>query len=67
VTPLLAVADYQGALQNLASLRDSIDAYFDGVMVMADDAAVRSNRLAVLSKLRQLFLKVADISVLQAQ
>lgn len=67
ITPMLAVVDYQGALQHLASLRESVDAYFEGVMVMADDAAVRNNRLAVLSKLRQLFLKVADISVLQAQ
>jgi glycyl-tRNA synthetase beta chain len=67
IKPLLAVVDYQGALQHLASLRDSVDAYFDSVMVMAEDAGVRSNRLAVLSKLRQLFLKVADISVLQAQ
>ena len=67
ITPMLAVVDYQGALQHLASLRNSVDAYFDGVMVMADNAAVRNNRLAVLSKLRQLFLKVADISVLQSQ
>jgi glycyl-tRNA synthetase beta chain len=67
IKPLLAVVDYQGALQHLASLRDSVDAYFDSVMVMAEDTGVRNNRLAVLSKLRQLFLKVADISVLQAQ
>lgn len=65
VAPLLATNDYQAALQRLAGLRDSVDAYFDGVMVMADDARVRANRLAVLSRLRQLFLQVADISLLQ--
>ncbi|PTY37679.1 glycine--tRNA ligase subunit beta [Saccharospirillum sp. MSK14-1] len=65
VAPLLAKSDYQGTLQRLAVLRDSVDAYFDGVMVMADDAAVRANRLAMLARLRQLFLQVADISLLQ--
>ncbi|WP_108126529.1 glycine--tRNA ligase subunit beta [Saccharospirillum mangrovi] len=65
VSPLLATSDYQGALQRLAGLRDSVDAYFDGVMVMAEDAAVRANRLAVLARLRHLFLQVADISLLQ--
>lgn len=65
VSPLLAKSDYQASLQRLAGLRDSVDAYFDGVMVMADDAAVRASRLAVLSRLRQLFLQVADISLLQ--
>ncbi|MHA7878792.1 MAG: glycine--tRNA ligase subunit beta [Saccharospirillum sp.] len=63
--PLMAQADYQGTLTHLASLRDSVDAFFDGVMVMAEDAAVRANRLALLARLRQLFLQVADISVLQ--
>lgn len=65
VSPLLAKSDYQASLQRLAGLRDSVDAYFDGVMVMTDDAAVRANRLAVLARLRQLFLQVADISLLQ--
>jgi glycyl-tRNA synthetase beta chain len=45
-------------------LRDVVDSFFDQVMVMADDAAVRANRLALLAKLRGLFLQVADISVL---
>ncbi len=65
VAPMLEKADYQGALQHLANLRDDVDRYFDQVMVMAEDPAVRANRLAVLARLRQLFLKVADISVLQ--
>jgi glycyl-tRNA synthetase beta chain len=42
-----------------------VDAFFDSVMVMAEDEAVRVNRLTLLSKLRELFLQVADISVLQ--
>lgn len=63
--PLMAQTDYQGTLTQLAGLRDSVDAFFDGVMVMAEDDAVRANRLALLARLRQLFLQVADISVLQ--
>ena len=51
--------------EKLAALREPVDAFFDNVMVMADDAEVRVNRLTLLSKLRELFLQVADISVLQ--
>ena len=43
-------------------LREPVDRFFDDVMVMADDAAVRANRLALLGALRALFLDVADIS-----
>jgi glycyl-tRNA synthetase beta chain len=57
-------ADYQSILSRLASLREPIDAFFDSVMVMADDEKIRLNRLALLKELRQLFLIVADISVL---
>ncbi|NMP28259.1 glycine--tRNA ligase subunit beta [Rahnella sp. SAP-1] len=63
--PLFVAGQYQQALVELASLREPVDAFFDGVMVMADDEAVRINRLTLLSKLRELFLQVADISVLQ--
>ncbi|KAB7894749.1 glycine--tRNA ligase subunit beta [Rouxiella sp. S1S-2] len=63
--PLFAAGQYQEALVELASLREPVDAFFDGVMVMAEDEAVRINRLTLLSKLRELFLQVADISVLQ--
>ena len=62
--PLIATRDYVGLLKRLASLRVPVDAYFDAVMVMADDAAVRANRLALLGRLRNLFLRVADISLL---
>jgi glycyl-tRNA synthetase beta chain len=62
--PLIGARDYVGLLTRLAILRDPVDRYFDAVMVMADDAAVRANRLALLARLRNLFLKVADISLL---
>jgi glycyl-tRNA synthetase beta chain len=45
-------------------LRDPIDRFFDDVMVMAEDKAIRDNRLALLGELRALFLHVADISQL---
>ena len=51
-------------MSSLASLREPVDNFFDEVMVMADDEAVRNNRLAMLNLLRNLFLRVADISVL---
>ena len=62
VRPLLDERDYTRALQALAALRGPVDRFFDDVMVMADDDAVRSNRLALLAGLRALFLDVADIS-----
>ncbi|RLA05301.1 MAG: glycine--tRNA ligase subunit beta [Gammaproteobacteria bacterium] len=66
VTPLLLKADYEAVLRNLAEMRETVDAFFDEVMVMADDPAIRANRLALLNKVRALFLGVADISYLQA-
>ncbi|RYY78190.1 MAG: glycine--tRNA ligase subunit beta [Moraxellaceae bacterium] len=65
VTPLLQSHDYTPALTELAKLRTPIDAFFDNVMVMADDAAVKQNRLRLLAQLRALFISVADVSVLQ--
>ena len=65
VQPLLAAKDYTAALSKLAALRAPIDAFFDGVMVMADDAELKANRLRLLAQLRDLFTSVADISVLQ--
>jgi glycyl-tRNA synthetase beta chain len=64
--PLLAARDYIGLLTRLARLREPVDRYFDGVMVMADDERIRANRLALLASLRELFLRVADISLLPA-
>ena len=63
--PMFAERNYQEALVELASLREVVDAFFVGVMVMDEDEAVRVNRLTLLSQLRELFLKVADISLLQ--
>ena len=65
VQPLLADAKYKEALASLAGLRDAVDAFFDNVMVMADDEAVKSNRLALLKQLQGLFIAIADISLLQ--
>lgn len=63
--PWFAEGRYQDALIELAQLREAVDNFFDKVMVNAEDPAVRINRLTLLAKLRQLFLQVADISLLQ--
>ena len=63
--PLLEEGNYEAVLALLAELREPVDAFFDTVMVMAENPAVRGNRLALLSFLRDLFLNVADISLLQ--
>jgi glycyl-tRNA synthetase beta chain len=60
----LARDEYTQALACLADLRDTVDSFFDSVMVNADDSALRHNRLNLLKKLRDLFLQVADISQL---
>lgn len=65
VAPLYAARDYEAALKQLAGLREVVDNFFDQVMVMADDAAIRGNRLALLKRLSGLFLEVADLSQLQ--
>jgi glycyl-tRNA synthetase beta chain len=59
-----AAHDFAGALAQLSSLKAPVDAFFDGVMVMADDLAVRANRIALLARLAALFNRVADISLL---
>ncbi|TQQ05865.1 glycine--tRNA ligase subunit beta [Vibrio cholerae] len=63
--PAFATGNYQEALSKLAGLREPVDAFFDNVMVMADDEALKKNRLTLLNKLRNLFLQIADISLLQ--
>jgi glycyl-tRNA synthetase beta chain len=62
VTPLLDNRDYTNVLTTLADLRDPVDGFFDDVMVMTDDEALRNNRLALLAELRAMFLDVADVS-----
>lgn len=64
LTPLFERGEYRSALERLAQLRQSVDNFFDQVMVMADDEALKLNRLALLARLRRLFLGVADISLL---
>ncbi|QXI38530.1 glycine--tRNA ligase subunit beta [Pseudomonas xantholysinigenes] len=64
VQPMAAARQYSEALARLAALRDPVDAFFEAVMVNAEDAKVRANRYALLSRLRGLFLGVADISLL---
>ncbi|HEY0962407.1 MAG TPA: glycine--tRNA ligase subunit beta [Pseudomonadales bacterium] len=65
VEPLLKQNDFTPALAAMAELQAVVDAFFDKVMVNVDDAALRDNRLALLQQLRALFLRVADISLLQ--
>ena len=62
----LAASDYTAVLKALAGLRGAVDAFFDGVMVMAEDAPTRANRLALLSRLAGLMNRVADISKLSS-
>jgi glycyl-tRNA synthetase beta chain len=64
VEPLLMARDYTAAMGRMAALKAPVDAFFDEVMVMAEDPALRANRLCLLSQLRALFLNVADISLL---
>lgn len=64
VAPLFTAHRYREALEQLASLRAPVDTFFDDVMVMVEDEALRNNRLALLAQLRALFLEVADISML---
>lgn len=61
-----ATGDYTAALKSLAPLKVPVDAFFDGVMVNADDPKLRANRLALLGELHALMNKVADLSKLAA-
>ena len=66
VTPKLDSGDYSEALKQLAAMRNPIDAFFDQVMVMADDEALKNNRIALLNQLHSMFIKAADLSRLQS-
>ena len=61
-----AAGDYTGSLKTLAALRAPVDAFFDGVMVNAEDPALKANRLALLQQLHQAMNRVADLSRLAA-
>ncbi|PLX78517.1 MAG: glycine--tRNA ligase subunit beta [Desulfuromonas sp.] len=58
--------DYTGALQTIADLREPVDAFFEGVMVMAEDERVRANRLALLTQVAALFADIADFTRIAA-
>jgi glycyl-tRNA synthetase beta chain len=58
--------DYTASLQALAALRTPVDAFFDGVMVNADDPALKANRLGLLKSLHEAMNRVADLSRLAA-
>ncbi len=64
VSPLMAEKNYQAALSELAQLKTPIDTFFDNVMVMSDDEAVKINRLTLLNEIRNSFFAIADISLL---
>ncbi|ROR34363.1 glycine--tRNA ligase subunit beta [Inmirania thermothiophila] len=65
LAPLLAAGRYREALERLAALRPAVDRFFDEVLVMAEDEAVRRNRLGLLAALGRLLDSVADISRLR--
>jgi len=62
---LFSKGDYAQGLQKLATLRTPVDNFFEHVMVMSEQAEQQRNRLSLLSSMQQLFLQVADISLLQ--
>lgn len=65
IESLYGHAEYGLVLQELAGLKEAVDAFFDSVMVMVDDALIKQNRLALLARLQELLQGVADISLLQ--
>ena len=64
IDELLAKRDYPAVLKRLAGLRPALDRFFDDVMVMVDDESLKANRLALLNRLRTLFLRIADVAKL---
>lgn len=66
VEPLFAAGDYTRGLESLAQLGQTVDTFFDDVLVVSDDLGQRANRLALLSRLRRSFLRAADISHLSS-
>ena len=64
ILPLLASSNYPACLEALTALKAPVDAFFDTVLVMDEDMAVRRNRLALLAKMKALFDHIADLSIL---
>ena len=65
IQPLIKDSNYTAALNRLAQLKEDVDLFFEHIMVNCDDLSLRTNRLALLYKVENLFLKIADISKLQ--
>ncbi len=65
VSKHLAQQAYRQALESMVPLRDPLDGFFSGVMVMAEDPALRANRLALMKRLVSMFSQIADFSKLQ--
>ncbi|HIP38929.1 MAG TPA: glycine--tRNA ligase subunit beta [Desulfocapsa sulfexigens] len=66
VQPLLGASDYNGALSAMLVLKEPVDDFFNEVMVMDEDEAIRTNRLNLLTAISTLFLRVGDISKMQS-
>ncbi|MFQ0973835.1 glycine--tRNA ligase subunit beta [Gilliamella sp. CG35] len=66
LAPYFNQGRYQDALVELSTLKAPVDEFFASVMVMVNDEKIKLNRLSLLKKLQSLFLKVADISLLQS-
>ena len=64
ISAAVTEGNFQTALSELASVKPQVDAFFDGVMVMAEDAAVKQNRLNLLNRLAEQMNAVADIALL---
>ncbi|MEJ2513896.1 MAG: glycine--tRNA ligase subunit beta [Gammaproteobacteria bacterium] len=62
ISPLIEQRRYREALEVLAGLREPVDTFFDDVLVMDPDPAIRANRLTLLASLRGLFMNIADVS-----
>jgi len=62
---MVEAGDYTSALGALAGLREPVDSFFNEVMVMAEDEALKRNRLGLLKTVGDEFLRIADISILQ--
>jgi glycyl-tRNA synthetase beta chain len=66
VADQVSKGDYSAALQTIAGLREPVDAFFDGVMVMAEDDKIKTNRLALLTQVASLFADIADFTRISA-
>jgi glycyl-tRNA synthetase beta chain len=67
IAPFLKTGDYTAVLSRLAALRSPVDAFFEKVMVLAEDPVQRGNRLALLGRLQNMFLQIADLSRIQVE